>query len=56
MKAKPISMGDVMAHTTLEVQFNCSGLHKLRLWVGMRLLLLAARIIGCGIAIDLSGK
>jgi hypothetical protein len=53
MKAKSISIGDIMAGQTIEVEIRITGIRwfKFRFWLGTRLLKLAARVIGCGIEI-----
>jgi hypothetical protein len=53
MKAQSISMGDIMAGQTIEVEIRITGIRwfKFRFWLGTRILKLAARVIGCGIEI-----
>lgn len=53
MKSISIPMAEIMAKKTLDVEISVSGVRwaKVRLWIGVRILKLAARVIGCGIEI-----
>ena len=43
---------DLMRRMTLNVKVTGKGVLAIRLWVGTRLILLAAHVMGCGIEIE----
>lgn len=51
MKAE-IAMSTVMANVTLSVKVTGVRANHVRVWVGLRLLRLAALVMGCGIRLD----
>ena len=53
MKSIPVNIGDAVKCMTMTVHISMTGIRwfKLRLWIGSRLIKLAASIIGCGIEI-----
>lgn len=48
-----VHMPDVMSGLTLTVRTTGKNAMKARLWLGMQMLKLSARIMGCGIEISL---
>lgn len=51
-----VHMPDVMSGLTMQVRITGMAIMKLRLWLGLQTLKLAARIMGCGIEISLDDR
>ena len=53
MKARNISMGEIMARQTIEVEFSVTGIRwfKFRLWLAARIIKLATLVMGCNLKI-----
>ena len=55
MKLRPVKVSDALREITLEVKIVGFRSWRIRLWIGTRLLQLAAWVIGCGIKIETTG-
>lgn len=53
MTIAQVDMAEVMSGLTMQVQVTGVRMLRVRLWLGLRVLKLAAMIMGCGIAVSL---
>jgi hypothetical protein len=49
-----VTSHEIMQNLTLEVRFSGVKAFKVRTWIAVRLVKLAAVIIGCGVKVDLN--